>query len=86
MSGRIHSTTAISVVADDVVGGEALGFVLFGRLQHPQADSTITYGVPLIVTVTRVRWSSAVIVGAGSPAPPSVTGYDRWYVNFFASS
>jgi len=29
---------AVRAIADDVVGGEALGFVLFGRLQHPQAD------------------------------------------------
>ena len=29
---------AVGAVADDVVAGEALGFVQLGRLQHPQAD------------------------------------------------
>jgi len=29
---------AIGAVADDVVAGEALGFVQLSRLQHPQAD------------------------------------------------
>ncbi|MNR48011.1 hypothetical protein D3C85_1671890 [compost metagenome] len=29
---------AVCAVADDVVGGKALGLVQLGRLQHPQAD------------------------------------------------